>query len=145
MSEDLNTAYKIAAGACILAFLLSIGLSLMLIGRNAWNKTATQITTPVVSMQDNDAFFLASYEKPIPVADIWKVISRMNYGVEPASTNGNISDFSIKEQNPNNPNDWTLVSTSIDDLDDYMDRKAYMSWEVDAATGLYTMEVSLTR
>ena len=96
-------------------------------------------------MQDNDAFFLASYEKPVPVADIWKVISRMNYGVETASTNGNISDFSIKEQNPNNPNDWLLVSTSIDDLDDYMDRKAYMSWEVDAATGLYTMEVSLTK
>lgn len=42
-----------------------------------------------------------------------------------------------------NPNDWMLISTSVDDLDDYMARKAYMSWEVDEVTGLYTMEVSL--
>ena len=41
------------------------------------------------------------------------------------------------------PNDWMLISTSVDDLDDYMARKAYMSWEVDEVTGLYTMEVSL--
>lgn len=61
MGEDLSTAYKIAAGACIMAFILSIGLSLMMIGRNFWNKTADQVTTPVTSMQDTDAFFLASY------------------------------------------------------------------------------------
>ena len=121
MGEDLSTAYKIAAGACIMAFILSIGLSLMMIGRNFWNKTADQVTTSVTSMQDTDAFFLASYEKPVPVAD----------------------KFSIKERNPSNPNDWMLISTSVDDLDDYMARKAYMSWEVDEVTGLYTMEVSL--
>ena len=145
MSEDLNTAYKIAAGACILAFILSIGLTLVLLGRNFWNKTATQITTPVVSMQDNDAFFLASYEKPVPIADIWKLIYRINYGVDTSASNGNITSFSLKEQNPTNPNDWTLVSTSIASLDDYMDRKAYLSWEVDTMTGLYTMEVSMTK
>ena len=44
MGEDLSTAYKIAAGACIMAFILSIGLSLMMIGRNFWNKTADQVT-----------------------------------------------------------------------------------------------------
>lgn len=143
MSDDLSTAYKIAAAACIMAFVLSIGLGLMMLGRNTWNKAATQITTPIVSMQDNDAFFLASYEKPVPVADIWRVVARMNYGATSDSANGNISSFSIKEQNPNNPNDWTLVSTSVDDLNDYMDRKAYMSWEINETTGLYTMEVSL--
>lgn len=143
MSDDLSTAYKIAAAACIMAFILSIGLSLMMLGRNTWNKTANQITQPIVSMQDNDAFFLASYEKPVPVADIWRIVTRMNYGADPASVNGNISRFSIKEQNPTNPNDWTLISTSTGDLKDYMDRKAYMSWEVNETTGLYTMEVSL--
>lgn len=86
---------------------------------------------------------MASYEKPVPVADIWRVVARMNYGATSDSANGNISSFSIKEQNPNNPNDWTLVSTSVDDLNDYMDRKAYMSWEINETTGLYTMEVSL--
>ena len=96
MGEDLSTAYKIAAGACIMAFILSIGLSLMMIGRNFC-----------------------------------------------ADANGNISRFSIKARNPSNPNDWMLISTSVDDLDDYMARKAYMSWEVDEVTGLYTMEVSL--
>ena len=143
MGEDLSTAYKIAAGACIMVFILSIGLSLMMIGRNFWNKTADQVTTPVTSMQDTDAFFLASYEKPVPVADIWKMVMRINYGASSTDANGNISKFSIKERNPSNPNDWMLISTSVDDLDDYMARKAYMSWEVDEVTGLYTMEVSL--
>ena len=143
MGEDLSTAYKIAAGACIMAFILSIGLSLMMIGRNFWNKTADQVTTPVISMQDTDAFFLASYENPVPVADIWKMVMRINYGASSADTNGNISRFSIKARNPSNPNDWVLISTSVGDLDDYMARKAYMSWEVDEVTGLYTMEVSL--
>lgn len=50
MGEDLSTAYKIAAGACIMAFILSIGLSLMMIGRNFWNKTADQVTTSVTSI-----------------------------------------------------------------------------------------------
>ena len=94
-------------------------------------------------MQDTDAFFLASYEKPVPVADIWKMVMRINYGASSADTNGNISRFSIKARNPSNPNDWVLISTSVGDLDDYMARKAYMSWEVDEVTGLYTMEVSL--
>lgn len=85
MGEDLSTAYKIAAGACIMAFILSIGLSLMMIGRNFWNKTADQVTTPVTSMQDTDAFFLASYEKPVPVADIWKMVMRINYKQNPWS------------------------------------------------------------
>ena len=143
MGEDLSTAYKIAAGACIMALIMSVGLSLMMIGRNFWNKTADQVTTPVVSVQDTDAFFLASYEKPVPVADIWKLVTRINYGASSATTNGNISKFSIKEQSPSNPNNWVLISTSVDDLDDYMARKAYMSWEVDEVTGLYTMEVSL--
>ena len=68
---------------------------------------------------------------------------RINYGASSTDANGNISKFSIKERNPSNPNDWMLISTSVDDLDDYMARKAYMSWEVDEVTGLYTMEVSL--
>lgn len=125
--------------------MLSIGISLMLIGRNVWNRTATQVSTPIVSMQDNDAFFLASYEKPVPVADIWKVVSRINYGTDTKNGNGNFQSFSIKEQNPVNPNDWVLVSTSIQNLDDYMSRKAYLSWKIDESTGLYTMEVSLVK
>lgn len=145
MSEDLSTAYKLAAGACILAFILSIGLSLVLIGRNVWNKTTTQITTPVISMQDNDAFFLASYEKPVPVASIWKLVSRINATASTGDPNGNITDFSIKEQNASNPNDWILKSTSVNDLSTYMERKAYMSWEINEATGLYTVEVSLVK
>lgn len=128
-----------------MAFILSIGISLMLIGRNVWNRTATQVTTPIVSMQDNDAFFLASYEKPVPVADIWKVVSRINYGADTKNGNGNFTSFSIKEQNPVNPNNWVLVSTSIQKLDDYMSRKAYLSWKIDESTGLYTMEVSLVK
>lgn len=67
MGEDLSTAYKIAAGACIMAFILSIGLSLMMIGRNFWNKTADQVTTPVTSMQDTDAFFLRSLTQTLRV------------------------------------------------------------------------------
>lgn len=105
----------------------------------------TQVSTPIVSMQDNDAFFLASYEKPVPVADIWKVVSRINYGTDTKNGNGNFQSFSIKEQNPVNPNDWVLVSTSIQNLDDYMSRKAYLSWKIDESTGLYTMEVSLVK
>lgn len=145
MGEDMSTAYKIAAAGCIVAFLLSVGISLMMIGRNFLNGVTTQVTTPVVSMQDNDAFFLASYDKPVPVADIWKLISRINYSASTSVGNGNISNFSIKEQNQANPNDWTLVSTSITDLDKYMGRKAYMSWELNEVTGLYTMEVSLVK
>lgn len=72
-----------------------------------------------------------------------KMVMRINYGASSTDANGNISKFSIKERNPSNPNDWMLISTSVDDLDDYMARKAYMSWEVDEVTGLYTMEVSL--
>lgn len=142
MGEDLSLAYKIAAGAVIMAFLLSIGLSLMMIGRNLWDKTATQITAPVNSVVDNDAFYLASYDKPVPVADIWKLVARINNSS--ATTNGNITSFSIKEPNPHNPNDWTLVSTSVEDLNSYMSRKAYLSWELNEKTGLYSMEVSLT-
>lgn len=88
---------------------------------------------------------LASYEKPVPVADIWKVVSRINYGTDTKNGNGNFQSFSIKEQNPVNPNDWVLVSTSIQNLDDYMSRKAYLSWKIDESTGLYTMEVSLVK
>lgn len=141
MGEDLSLGYKIAAGAVIMAFLLSIGLSLMMIGRNLWDRTATQITASVTSVLDNDAFYLASYERPVPVADIWKLAARINSSATTA--NGNITSFSIKEQNPNNPNDWILVSTSIEDLDSYMSRKAYLSWALDEKTGLYSMEVSL--
>lgn len=143
MGEDLSLAYKIAAGACVLTFLLSIGLSLMMIGNNLWNRTANQITAPVNSILDNDAFYLASYEKPVPVADIWKLVSRINSNV--TTSNGNINNFTIKEQNPANPNDWVLVSTSVEDLDSYMSRKAYLSWKLDEKTGLYSLEVSLAK
>lgn len=143
MSEDLNTAWKMGISVAVMAFILSMGLTLMLIGRHAWNTVADQITTPVLSMQDNDAFYLASYDKPVPVADIRKVVSNINYGAPASSINGNFSSFQIKEQSDVNPNEWYLVSTSIADLDNYLARKAYMSWEFDEISNLYEMVVYL--
>ena len=143
MSEELNTAFKIATAACVMAALLCIGLTIMLIGRNLWNKTAEQVTTPINSVVDSDAFYLASYEKPVPVADIWKLVARINSDAT-VSGNGNISSFQIKERSTVNPNDWVLVSTTVTALDTYMHRKGYISWEVDNMTGLYSMEVFLT-
>ena len=142
MGDELSLGYKIAAGACILAFILSIVVTLMAVGRNFWNQTADAITQPVTAVQDTDAFFLASYGSPVPVASIWKLTERINGGfVTSVGGNGNIQTFAIKERNPSNPNAWVLRSTNLEDLDDYMDRKAYLSWSVDESTGLYSMEV----
>lgn len=143
MGEDLSQAYKIAASACILVFILTIGLSLMMLGRNLWNQTATAVTQPVLSMQDNDAFYLASYSKPVPVAAIWKLTNRINTEASDTAPNGNFTQFAVKEQNPSNPNDWRLLSDQVDSLARYMERKAYLSWEIDQRTGLYSMEVLL--
>lgn len=141
MYEDLNTAYKIAISACVLLFILSMGLSLMMIGRNFFNTTTTQITAPISAVEDKDAYYLASYGRPVPVADIWKVISRINYTA--TSGNGNFSSFRITQVNPRNSNDTILLSTRVSDLDKYMHYKAYVSWELNEVTGLYNMEVCL--
>lgn len=143
MGDELSTAYKMGTSAVVMALILSMGLTLMLIGRYTWSQVVDQVTEPVLSMEDNDAFYLASYDKPIPVADIWKLIARINYNASDAMSGENFSSFQIKERSNTNSSNWYLVSTSVTDLERYLARKAYLSWDTNSATGLYEMVVYL--
>lgn len=146
MGTEVSQAYRIAIAAVVMAFLISTGLVLMTIGRNFWNRTADAAVGAAVAVQDNDAFFLASYNKPVPVAAVYRLTERINSNLpDTAAGNGNFATFYIKEQSDANPNDFVLKSTSLADLDAYMSRKAYVSWSVDDTTNLYSMEVLVVK
>ena len=138
--QELNSGFKIATSAVILCFILAISITLMLIGRNLWNRVATEVERPISSITDTDAYYLASYGKPVPVAGIWKLVQRVNMN-NVSGGNGNLYSFVLREQSPSNPNTYITRSLSIDSLEDYMNRKAYLSWSLDETTGLYAVEV----
>lgn len=138
--QELNSGFKIATSTVILCFILAIGISLMLIGRNVWNRVAAEVERPVAAVVDTDAYYLASYGKPVPVAGIWKLVQRVNMN-SVSGGNGNLYSFVLREQSASNPNNYITRSTSVDSLVDYMNRKAYLSWSMDEVSGLYAAEV----
>ena len=136
---EITTAYRIAASVVVLMVVISIGLGLILVGRNYFNKTMNTAEVPAAAMADADAFNLTSYGKPVPVANVWKLVKRISK--ENSVAGGAIASFSLKTRNAADPNSWDLQSTSVASLEDYLTRKAYVSWSLDSLSGLYTIEV----
>lgn len=136
---EITTAYRIAAGVVLLMVVISIGMGLILIGRNYFSKTISSAEVPAAAMVDSDAFNLTSYGKPVPVADVWKLVKRINQ--EATTADGAISSFALKTRNAADPNSWDLQSISTSSLESYLTKKAYVSWSLDESDGLYTIEV----
>lgn len=105
MGEDLNTAYKIAAGACIMAFILSVGLSLMMIGRNFWNIVA-EVTNFVDEVTDTAVLD----EKH--VADLYLACSA--YG--PLVDVQILRYAKVVNPDPKNPGDTYMTYVGSDDI-----------------------------
>lgn len=145
MGEQLSTGYKIAIATYVMVCVLFMGISLVYIGRNAFNKYTDQTLQSIDSTDNSDALALASYGKPVPIAEVWKLTQRISSTQGPDNVNGNFTSFVIKKRNATDPNTWDLVSDKVSDLDSYMDQKAYLSWEMDTKTGLYKMEVLLAQ
>lgn len=131
--DDTKISLKVAWGVVTLIVVAALVITLVLITRKPVNKMIDDAQRSIVSSTEIAASTISNYDKPIPVAAIWRVVDAMG---------GNIKKFAIKEVSSTNPNEWVLVSNKKKDLDNYMDRKAYMSWSIDKA-GQYTVEVLL--
>lgn len=151
MSEDVNTGAKIAVSICVICFIISIGMLIMLIGRHFWHQTEASVERPLSSMNDADLSFLSAYEHPAPVAALWKCVQ--NIGV------GNVVELKLKKLNY--AGSVTTIGTYhnqdqiLQVLKENLTKKAYYSWDpyTYAATdythrnpirdGMYRLEVTL--
>ena len=149
MGSDINSGAKIAVSICVICFILSIGLLIMMLAMHFWRETEANFERPLANMENADAGFLASYSKPTPVAATWKVIQ--NIGT------GNIGRFVLKETAPSGaitvkydtdtvypkPATSAIGSLAIAQLNEHLDEKCYLSWDMDTYGGQYTVEVTL--
>lgn len=139
--EDAVTVLKMAVAMIVLVCATALGIFVMTISKQPVDAMVDNAHVVLNSAVDSDASSAANYNKPIPVATVWRIATRMA-GNTTGNKNGNIKSISIKERSTSNPNEWNLLSVKLKDLDKYMDRKAYMSWSTDIS-GLYTLEVLL--
>lgn len=79
--EDVNTATKMATSVVVMCFLISIGLSILLIGRAFWNQTEYTVDTAAGNVGWADAYSLASKAESVPVASVYRVLQGLNLTV----------------------------------------------------------------
>lgn len=138
---DAITVLKMAVAMIVLVCATALGIFVMNTSKQPVDAMVDNAQSIINSAVDSDASSAANYEKPVPVATIWRIATRMA-GNSTGNKSGNIKSFTIKERSTSNPNEWDLLSVKLKDLDKYMDRKAYMSWSIDSA-GMYTLGVML--
>lgn len=136
--QDVNTSYKVAAAIVIMCFVLNIGLSLLWITRAFWLNTESSVERAVISTETAELWQTASQGAPVPVAAIKKVLA----AVPVAPKNIYNSDgtavskyaFTIRE-------DGAIQTDDYKDIDDYLARKAYLSYE--EVGGLFYVDIDL--
>lgn len=133
MGDNVSEFVKIAFSVAVLAVVLSTCVAITLIGQHFSRNVETTVVQPISALADDDAFYLSSYGRAVPIASIWTTLRGLG--------EANITSFSLYTQNPTNPNDYQLVSNSVYSLPTYMAKKGYFSWWVDSVSGLYTVEV----
>lgn len=136
--EDVNTSYKMATALVIMCFVLSIGLSLLWISRAFWNRTADSIERSVISTETAELWQTASQGAPVPVAAIKKVLAAVPVApMDTYSGDGTTVTryaFTIRENG-------AVLTQDYKNIDDYLDRKAYLSYE--EVAGLFYVEIDL--
>lgn len=155
MENEVGSAARIATSVVVLVFIISIGMSLLVIGRTFLNSSLNNVEAPVNAVSDTDLYYLSAYGgagsttgygKPVPVANILRWCLQNN-------NEGNLQELTIyTRKDTGNPNDWEAAYTfekdvptdsivAADVFGPYMGNKAYVSWEHDAVSDFYTMEV----
>lgn len=156
MENEVSSGFRIATGIIVMMFVISIGLTIMMIGRAFFNDSTNAVEAPLNSLADTDLYYMAAYGdqgtnstsgygKPIPVSNL------MKWMINPTNA-GNVQRCYIYTRNASNPATWTCAYMyekgyavpTIDArtcLEPFMAEKAFISWERNDATALYEMEV----
>lgn len=78
MEENMASSTRMAVAVVILAFVLSIGMTITMLATNYWDKIEYSTTLNVVNTQSMTAYQLAQKNVPVPVAAIWKVLGELD-------------------------------------------------------------------
>lgn len=121
---EINTGAKMAVSICVICFILAMGMTIVYIARAFWNNTEKQIERPVNLVSEATAWQLASYNKPVPITAIWKVMN----DIDPLGDTGKTTcrSFVMKKHS----GAAMEHGTTRKDIKYYIEYKAWFSYEM---------------
>ena len=139
MIQGLNDAYKIGITAVILCFIISIGLTIMTVGKHFMDEEIHSVEEAIGVTELVDAYCLASYGKPAPVAAMWRVMNKL----DPLGNTGEsvIKSFKLQYRNPSD-GALTTVTTNKGKITNFLMYKGYFGYKEDS--GKFTVTVIIT-
>ncbi len=132
--QDISSAWKIAVATVVMSVIISMVLSLLYVSRAFWTRTETTVSTAVGDSVEAEAYQLASYGKPVPMAAIWKTMNSLT-----GSTKKEVR--SVKSFAMYGSDGSLIPGVGYLDMQEHFHEKAYLSYVEDAGT--YAIEVTL--
>lgn len=92
--EDVNTGIKMATSVVIMCFIISIIMSILLIGKAFWHNTENRYEVAIGQANISSLYEVASQGRPVNLATMWKSINEIDPLGDLAGQT-NFSNFSV--------------------------------------------------